>query len=1181
MRSRRLSILALEDRVTPAVGDLLHTLVPPSGARSFGYSFAASSQYLVVGSDRDTVAGVDYAGAAHLYDPVTGAFNRSLVNPTPAANEGFGDAVAVNGDFVVVGAPFENTQGPHTGAAYVFRASTGQLLASLYDPDPDPSIYEQFGCAVGITSNGVVLVGTYLDNSNNASQGAVYTFDAATGNPVGSGQLAFPPTVSGGDYFGYSIAVGGGRIAVGAALDEASGTANCGGVHLYDESTLAYQRSVFNPTPHTLDFFGNSVALSGNNLVVGAYNGDVGATADAGTAYVYNASTGALVQTLSQPTPVNGNRFGASVGVAGDTVIVGVPYDATQASYNGVAYIFDAPSGNRLATIINPVSSANCMFGWGVGACGGDLYVGAYFHVTTGDAYIFEGRATSSPPQANNDSYNVAENAVATQLTVLNNDTAQDTSLLTVSSVTQPSHGSVTISADNKSVLYTPSANYIGPDSFNYTATDPNGSSVATVSIMVVGPPQAHDDSYHVAENSSATTLSVLGNDVADDPNVLTISAVTQPSHGTVTISTDSKSVKYTPTAYYNGPDSFTYTARDANGTSTATVNITVDLVNNPPIAKDDETTVDSDSEANAIDVLANDSDPDFGQSVSITQVSQGAHGSVVITGGGTGLTYAPNAGYSGPDHFTYTISDGAGGSATASVVVSVQPVGGGDSSPDARDDSATLNEDAGAQTISVLANDTDPDASDTLTITTVTQGQHGTVAIAADGKSVTYNPAPDFAGDDSFLYAVSDGHGGTDYAAVTVTVNNDVADRLEVVTTPETAVFTEGDQPLVIDGGLRVSANNRGITKATVKIVSGYVKGREVLTFTPAVGLKGSFSSATGTLTLTGPALALAPEATLRGVKYKNINNDPIAGVRTLAITVSDPLGSGVSATRKIQVVSVNTPPLIVLGGKTATFTENRRPVTVASKVKVTDFDNKQAAGATVAITGNFTAGEDALSVKLRPGITGNYNSATGVLTLSGFANLSAYASVLASVKYSNTSDGPATADRTISFSVTDGLATSALGTRTVGVVAVNDAPVLDTSGNPSLPDVNSTDTNPAGVTVSSFLGTSISDPDAGAMQGIAVTGFTLVGGGTWQYSLDGGGTWANISFSNSKGLLLRATDMVRFLPSGTATGTANISYRAWDQTSGTVGQLAALGTGGGTTAFSLATETATVNVV
>jgi hypothetical protein len=1180
MRSRRLSILTLEDRVTPTVGDLLHTLTPPGSAGGFGYSFAASSQYLVVGSYSDTVGGVSAAGAVDLYNPTTGAFIRTIPNPTPESNDEFGYSIAVAGDTVLVGAPIDNTDGTHTGAAYLFQASTGNLIATLHNPTPDPTTYEWYGCAVGLTSNGVALVGAYLEDSVNLYQGAVYTFNASTGATYGSGELAVPPSVTGGDDFGISIAVGGGRIAVGAGTDSDPGgpTTNAGGVHLYDENTLAYQRSIFDPTPHPLDFFGCSVGLSGNNLVVGAYNEYVGATTNAGAAFVYNASTGALVQTLTQPTPGNGNRFGENVAVSGDTVIVGTPYDGTQGTDNGIAYAFDAPTGTKLATINNPVTNGTSLFGWGVGAYGGDLYAGAYW---TDNAYIFEGRPVSSPPQANNDSYNVAENASATQLAVLGNDTAQDTSLLTVSSVTQPSHGTVTISADNKSLLYTPTTNYIGPDSFTYTATDPNGSSTATVSIMVVGPPQAHDDSYHVPENSSATTLTVLANDVADDTNALTVSAVTQPTHGTVTISAGNKSVKYTPAAYYNGPDSFTYTAQDPNGSSTATVHITVDLVNNPPNAKDDEATVNSDSGANAIDVLANDSDPDFGQTVSITQVSQGNHGTVAITGGGTGLTYAPNAGYSGPDHFTYTISDGAGGTATASVVISVQPLGGGNSPPDAQDDSATLMEDAGAQTINVLTNDTDPDAGDTLIITTVTQGQHGTVAIAADGKSVTYNPAPDFAGDDSFLYAISDGHGGTDYASVSVTVNDDVADRLEVVTTPGTAVFTEGDVPLTVDAGLRVSTNNRGITKATIKIVSGYVKGRDVLAFTPAAGLKGSFSSSTGTLTLMGPALSLAPEATLRRVKYKNISSDPIGGVRTIAITVSDPLGIGAPATRRIQVVSVNTPPLVVLGGTAAKFTENGRPVAVASKVKVIDFDNKQAAGATIAITGNFVAAEDVLSVKLKPGITSNYNTATGVLTVTGFARLSAYASMLASVKYSNTSDGPSTATRTISFSVNDGSANSAAVTRTVDVVAVNDAPVLDTSSNPSLPDVSSGNANPSGTTIASLLGSAVIDSDAGALQGVAVTGFTLVGPGTWQYSLDGGSSWTNISFLNGKGLLLRASDMLRFLPSGTSTGTASISYRAWDQTSGTAGQLVTVGIGGGTTAFSLATETATVKVV
>src|SRR5262249_43421962 len=158
-----------------------------------------------------------------------------------------------------------------------------------------------------------------------------------------------------------------------------------------------------------------------------------------------------------------------------------------------------------------------------------------------------------------------------------------------------------------------------------------------------------------------------------------------------------------------------------------------------------------------------------------------------------------------------------------------------------------------------------------TLTVTAVTQGQHGTVAIAASGSSITYTPAPNFAGTDSFLYAVSDGNGGTDYAAVNVTVNNDVADRLEVVTSGATVVFTEANAPIAIDPGIRVSNANIGLKKAQVKITSGYVHGRDVLVFPAMPGFKGSFNPITGVLTITGARSSAAYQLALRNVQFKN----------------------------------------------------------------------------------------------------------------------------------------------------------------------------------------------------------------------------------------------------------------------------------------------------------------------
>jgi hypothetical protein len=253
-----------------------------------------------------------------------------------------------------------------------------------------------------------------------------------------------------------------------------------------------------------------------------------------------------------------------------------------------------------------------------------------------------------------------------------------------------------------------------------------------------------------------------------------------------------------------------------------------------------------------------------------------------------------------------------------------------------------------------------------------------------------------------------------------------------------------------------------------------------------------------------------------------------------------------------------VNSPPIVTLTGPALTFKENGLPTRVSANLKLLDPDHIMLAGATVAITENFNAGQDVLAATTRAGIASSFDSGTGILTLTGMAKLTDYRAVLRSVTYKNTSDGPLTAPRTLSFAATDGTEASLLpAVRTVGVMPINDAPVLDTSGNPELPLVYSFETDPAGTTVADLLGLSATDPDAGALRGIAVTGLTGTTSGTWQYSLDGS-TWLTISgMTATKGLLLRETDRIRFLPINGVTGTHTISYRAWDQATGAAGLM------------------------
>src|SRR5207244_4362969 len=163
-----------------------------------------------------------------------------------------------------------------------------------------------------------------------------------------------------------------------------------------------------------------------------------------------------------------------------------------------------------------------------------------------------------------------------------------------------------------------------------------------------------------------ATAIAVLANDTDSNGDSLTITAATLPAGGTVVIAPGGTGLTFQPVADFNGTTSFTYTISDGNGGSaTATVPDTVTPVNEPPVAGDDTASVVEGPGPTAIDVLANDGDLE-GDTLTISAVAQPAHGAVLSTGGGAGLTYQPSPGFSGPDSFTYTISDGHGGSATA-----------------------------------------------------------------------------------------------------------------------------------------------------------------------------------------------------------------------------------------------------------------------------------------------------------------------------------------------------------------------------------------------------------------------------------------------------------------------------------------------------------------------------------
>ena len=372
--------------------------------------------------------------------------------------------------------------------------------------------------------------------------------------------------------------------------------------------------------------------------------------------------------------------------------------------------------------------------------------------------------APNTPPVALDDAAAAAP-GIPTPIDVLANDSDPDGDPLSITAVTQPPGGVVTI---NGNVLgYIANTGFSGLDRFTYTIGDgQGGSATATVSVTVGTapntPPVALDDAA-VAAPGVATPIDVLANDSDADGDPLTITAVTPPIGGTVTIT--GSVLSYVANAAFAGVDRFSYTISDGRGGSaTASVAVTVPgAPNQPPVAVDDvgATTVGT---AVVLDVLDNDSDPD-GDALVIVSTTQPAGGLVAFDG--TSVTYAPAAGFVGVDSFTYTIEDGRGGSATATVTVSVNAA---PNQPPVPAPDAALTAVNTPVTIDVLANDTDPDG-DPLTIIAVTQPANGTVEIL--GGQLRYTPDNGFFGAfDLFTYTVSDGRGGTATTDVGVFVN-------------------------------------------------------------------------------------------------------------------------------------------------------------------------------------------------------------------------------------------------------------------------------------------------------------------------------------------------------------------------------------------------------------------------
>jgi len=374
----------------------------------------------------------------------------------------------------------------------------------------------------------------------------------------------------------------------------------------------------------------------------------------------------------------------------------------------------------------------------------------------------------------------------------------------------------------------------------------------------VNGPPIAAADTGTSDEDTilNASAPGVLANDIDPEGDRLTVSAydsvsakgaaVTINANGSYTYDPTGSAVIGALAAGESTTDTFTYTVSDGrDGGATATVTITVTGIDDAPTAAADAGATDEDTVLNvgASGVLANDTDSDTSDVLTVSAYdSVSAKGAAVTVNADGSYTYdstgsvtlgALAAGENTTDTFTYTVSDGNGGSDTATVTITVSGV---NDTPSAVADtvSTALNN---AVVKDVVANDSDPDTTDTLSVSAVTQGASGSVVNNGDG-TVTYTPDVGFIGLDSFTYSISDGNGGGDTATVSATVGNVVvgtvgADTLNGTAGADAIYGYGGDDNLTGAGGADVFYFSLASNEGSDSVLDFSTVAGDILSFT------------------------------------------------------------------------------------------------------------------------------------------------------------------------------------------------------------------------------------------------------------------------------------------------------------------------------------------------------------
>ena len=554
-------------------------------ADQHGSAVAISGDTAVVGAPESDDAG-ESSGSAYVYvrSGANWTQQAKLTAADAASGEDFGYSVAISGDTVVIGAHLDDDRGMGSGSAYVFVRSGDTWTRQAKLTAVDGAGADYFGDAVALSGD-TAVIGAYGDDDAGQNSGSVYIF-TRTGTDWAQQAKLRAADAAAFDYFGAAVAISSDTAVIGAHGDDSSS----GSVYVFTRSGTDWEQQAKLRAADAAgwDYFGYSVAISGDTLVAGAYwDDDQGA--ESGSAYVFTGSGSSWAQ-QAKLTAADGaveDYFGSSVAVSGDIAVIGAFQDDDDGARSGSAYRFvrSGSAWSQQAKLTAEDATEDGRFGYAVAISGDNVVIGAVFahgvSEYSGAAYML---GVAAYPTDEDTPLSVDAPGV------LGNDTDPDGDTLSAILVTDAAHGTLALAADG-SFTYTPDADFNGTDSFTYTASDgdlTSGPATVTITVGAVNDaPAAADDSAETDEDTplSVDAPGVLGNDTDPDGDTLSATLVTDAAHGTLALAADG-SFTYTPDADFNGTDSFTYTASDGELTSgPATVTITVVPVDDPPAA--------------------------------------------------------------------------------------------------------------------------------------------------------------------------------------------------------------------------------------------------------------------------------------------------------------------------------------------------------------------------------------------------------------------------------------------------------------------------------------------------------------------------------------------------------------------------------------------------------------------